>query len=168
MTPTKISQLDVDEVVVSAVGALIRPLRGAIKLTIPQAMTFRAVYLFLEAIPTVPGEDFELEAEIEFRRSGCGIYSIPASIAENANNAGIVQKSRLTAFLNVGVGTAESLFAELSAPLTNGQMSTTLTPQKLSGDFDEVWLNILGSRNTGSSFSGWRALLAVRSSEGES
>ena len=165
MTPTKISQLDSDELVVSAVGALIRPSRGAIKLALPQAMKYRAVYLYLEAIPTTPAEDFELEAELEFRRCGCGVYSIPASIAENANNTGLVQKSRLTAFPNVAAGTVEALFAELSAPLTNGRSSAVMTPQKLSGDFDEVWLNLLGSRNTSSSFSGWRALLAVRSSE---
>jgi hypothetical protein len=46
-------------------------------------------------------------------------------------------------------------------------LNTTLTPQKLTVEADEIWLNVLGSRNTSSSFSGWRALLGCRSSEVE-
>lgn len=164
MTPTKISETHVDEIVRSGLAARIPVERGVLKLSVPLEMRHRTVYLYLEAITTAAGEDFELEAELEFRRSGVGIHAMPASIAENGNASGLVQKSRVTAFANVMAGTTEGWFVEFGSQLTGGAQSAALTPQKIRVECDEIWLNLLGSRSTGNSFSGWRAFLAVRSS----
>lgn len=165
MTPTKISETHWEERVITGIAALIPVQRGFIKLQVPEYMKHRNVYLFLEAITTTPGEDFELEAELEFRKGQIGIITVPASIAENANATGLVRKSRITAFPNVVMGTQEALLAELSSPLANGSTSATMTPQKLQVECDEVWLNLTDSRNSpGNSFSGYRALLFIRSS----
>jgi hypothetical protein len=161
---TKKSDFQSDEKVVPAVANLIAP-QIVCRMNISAALPARAVFLFLEAIPTNPAEDFQVEAQVEFYRNSALVYSFPASIASNAAAAGIVTKSQLTAFGNVGTGTIENLQVVLSAPLAGGTASTALTPQKLNLDADEVLLRIIGSKNTGNSFAAWRALLAVRSSD---
>jgi hypothetical protein len=157
------SRFDLEEKIVSAVGALISG-QVAIKLDLPSTLPYRAVYLFLEAVPTAAGTDFQVEAEVRFYRNNSLVHSIPASIADNSNAAGVVTKTQLTAFANVAAGQNENLLAKLSAPAANGASAVVLSPQKLQLETDEVRLVILGSKNTGNSFATWRALLGVRSS----
>ena len=161
----QLSRLDTDEIISSGLSGLIAARPGAVKLALPVQMVFRAVYLFIEAVPTTATDDWEFQAEIEFRRNGIGIHSMPASIADNDNGSGTVSQSRLTAFANAAAGTPDCMYVTLSAPLTGGVSGSALTPQRVQLEADEVWLNILGSRVEGAgTFAGWRALLAVRSS----
>src|SRR5262245_1269148 len=83
----KRSDFQWDEKVVTAVGNLIAP-QVVCRLNLSAALPARAVYLFFEAVPTAPAEDFQVEAQIEFYRNGALVYSFPASIASNAVAAG--------------------------------------------------------------------------------
>lgn len=164
MTPAQFSRLDLDEFIVSGVARLIGSEIGRLRVPIPVDLKFRTVYLFLEAITTAAAADFEVQAELEFRRNGCGVHSMPASIAQNT--VGTFVNSRITAFPNVAAGTPEALLVSLGSPLAGGGSNTAVvTPQRVELESDEVWLNLLGSAVAAAgTFSGYRAFLAVRSS----
>lgn len=160
------SRLDWDEFSVeNSPAAAIDIQPGKVKIHVPAQMTFRNLYCFIEAIPAVSSRDFELVAELQCRRNGGGVLTLPMTVASNSNDAGVVTQTRLFACPNVNSGTAHGILATFSNPLTGGSNTASLTPHAVQLEIDEIWLNILSATaEVANTFTGWRALVACRSS----
>jgi len=160
----QLSRFDFAEFIEPGFAAVIPAHPGKLKLPgLPMQMQHRCIYVYLEALVTVVGSDFDLNAQVELIRNGHILHTIPAGLANNTGSI-LPSQTRFTAFPNVAAGTPEGLYAVFSQPLAGGASNATLTPQKVQMEIDELRLSILGSQLSAGTFASWRGILACRSS----
>jgi hypothetical protein len=159
----KSSEFISDEKLLTGIAGLV-PAGIVCRFPISQSMANRAIYLFVEALTTVAGEDYQVDMSVDLYRNSGLVYSFPAAIGDNTNNAGVILKSQLSSFVNVVAGQNENILAVFASPQVGGANSSVVSPQKVVLDADEILLRVISSKSATNSFASFRALLAVRSS----